>query len=298
MSSTVDDRIADKDLAALVAALDPPVVAMEELRMLPTHGRYCYRLRLADGRFIKARQLGSSWRAKNMRELCGYLDQRHVSRVLDRRGGALLIEWVEGEPLDPERLSPSQLRSIGRLHGSIHVAELARGPWRIRDSTLAYRADRLEPELRRLAGMGLVSPTEADHLLKLALDHEPENFAVGIAHGDFCPENLVLGADGRVVAIDNETIAVAALDHDLARTWYRWPLPRRAREAYFEGYVRYRSPDAYSRHFLYWAIMVLAAAALYRAETEAYSVSVPVTRLRNLIGDSRRASGSRLELTL
>ena len=294
----MDDHIPDKDLAALVASLDPAVVEVEALRVLPTHSRYCYRLRLADGRFIKARQLGSKWRANNMRELCGYLDQRHVPRVLAGRGGALLLEWVEGEPLDPECLSPSLLRSIGQLHGSIHVAALEGAPWRIRDSALNYRADRLEPELRQLADIGLVSPTEADHLLKLALDQEPEDFAVGITHGDLCPENLVLATDGHVVAIDNETIAVAALDYDLARTWYRWPLSRGAREAYFEGYAHHRSPDSYSRHFFYWAVMALAAAALYRAKTETYAASVPVSRLRDLIRDSDRASGSRPELIL
>lgn len=294
----MDDRIPDPELAALVAALEPSVVEVEAIRVLPTHGRYCYRLRLADGSFVKARQLGSRWRAENVRELCGYVDPRHVPLVLDGRDGALLIEWVDGKPLEAVRLSPSLLQMIGRLHGSIHVAELQRGPWRLRDSALAYRPDRFEPELAKLAEIGLLDRREAAQLLRLALDSAPEDFSVGITHGDLCPENLILAGDGRVVAIDNETMAVAPQDYDLARTWYRWTLPRRAREAYFDGYARYRSPDAYSRHFFYWAVLVLARAALYRAETEGYPASVPASRLRRLIRDAARASSSRPELTL
>ena len=273
----------EPDLAKLLEELESPVVDAQLITRLRSRSGSCYRVRLANDRVVKGRQLASSRRAKTVHELAGYLPDVGVPRVLARQGRALLSQWVDGEPISSVDLDENLLVASGELHGRIHAAELTEGRWRLRTTASKYTAHRVASALEELEEAELITPAEADQAIRLASQCVPESFDVGISHGDFCAENLLVDSAGQIVVVDNETLAIGPLDYDLARTWYRWPMTEHQRTAYYEGYRRWRDPAAFRRNAAYWTVMALAEAAIYRLSAVAEQTDVPVDRLRSLL---------------
>jgi hypothetical protein len=93
----------------------------------------------------------------------------------------------------------------------------------------------------------------------------------------------VIDGEGRVWIVDNEGLGFGALDFDLARSWYRWPLAPELRQAFYRGYGEHRPVDSLRAHFWYWAISVLVASAVFRLRTHDDGVAVPCRRLEDLL---------------
>jgi thiamine kinase-like enzyme len=101
----------------------------------------------------------------------------------------------------------------------------------------------------------------------------------GLTHGDFCAENLIVEKPDRIRIIDNEMLGVDALDWDVARTWYRWPMSRGQWAAYSEGYSQHRSLAEFEAHFRYWSVLVLLESAVWHVAKSTDAASIPLRRL-------------------
>jgi aminoglycoside phosphotransferase (APT) family kinase protein len=120
--------------------------------------------------------------------------------------------------------------------------------------------------------------------LGLAIAHAPSAAPVGLSHGDFCQENIVLRGSGTIAVIDNETLSIDAYDRDLVRTWYLWSMIPAQQEAYYDGYNRFRKPADFVKDFPYWAIDVLVASAAFRLRTGRRDALAPIRKLRTIAG--------------
>jgi aminoglycoside phosphotransferase (APT) family kinase protein len=225
-----------------------------------------FRLELRDGRILKGRRLTGAARAARVVTILGLMDRRYFPRVIAQSGAALLEEWRAGEPLDPLHTDPVLARQCGEILGGVHRAP----PPAVKVPSISRPADRLsrlEEQAGGLERQGALSTASRRRLITLARAHVPSDAAIGVIHGDFCAENLVCDVAGQPHVIDNEALQVGALDFDLARTWYRWPMMDRQATAFLDGYAVHRSPASYLSHFSFWILAVLVDASLFHLRT-------------------------------
>lgn len=239
----------------------------------------CYRLRFADGRVFKYRSMASADRAESVEHLISRIDSPRIPRVLDRCGTGLLIKFVDGHPARKPTLTPKLLAETAALQGKIHrtgVTDLLAEPRRVDTAKLI---ERLALHLQRLVALQAVTEREAEELTELATSEVPQASEIGITHFDYCAENLVVSEAGGFYIVDNETIHIGALDHDLARTWYRWPMSQAERAVYWESYATFRDPGSFSAFFPFWTIATLVSSAVLRLEGGTALAVVPLRKL-------------------
>jgi hypothetical protein len=273
------------DLAGLVEDVGVPLSRAVRITRLPSSvlTRAAFRLEFGDGAMLKGRRLESAADAERMAALAACVDLPALPRVLSRRGTAVLEEWVSGVPLGRYRLAPEDLTRSGALLGAIHGAVVPEASWTPTPPTPTERLARADRRLLDLARLGLLAPAVVDRLRRLVDTHVPARQAVGIIHRDFCFENLVRGSTGALHVVDNEALTLDAYDLDLARTWYRWPMSAAQRQAFEAGYARHRGLETYRAHFPFWAVVVLAEAALFRRHAKARGQGIPLRRLVALL---------------
>jgi len=253
----------------------------------------CYRLRFADGSVFKYRGMLSAHRAKTVEHLISRIGSPRIPRVLDRCGTGLLIEFVDGHPARRPVQTHELLAETAALQGKIHrtdAADLLAGtpPLEIADVI-----EKLAQRIQRLVALQAITEREAEELTELAMSEVPQASEIGVAHYDYCAENLLVSEAIGFYVIDNESIQIGTLDYDLARTWYRWPMSPTERAVYWESYGRFRDPGSFSAFFLFWAIAVMVSSALLRLEGGTDLAAVPIRKLGLL---ARRAlSGSSSE---
>ena len=283
------------DLLVLLRTFNAPLTEVAPLSGVgyPGYQPSAFRLRFADGRILKARRFGNTKRAATVEHVSQHLDHQGFPKVLARSGSALLMEWIEGQPLNLAEYGPGLLRACGALQGFMHSVPVPPdSPYRPHDTIQDWHS-RLQHGLGELAEAQVLEKHEARRAFDAAMRYAPSSYAVGFVHRDFCAENLVLRRSGQVCAIDNEALAVDPYDYDLGRTWYRWPMNPLEREAYLKGYDGYRSSRDFLVHFPYWGIAALAGAAAFRLHKHVDAASVPIMRLRALLRDlDRGSSGS------
>jgi Ser/Thr protein kinase RdoA (MazF antagonist) len=134
-----------------------------------------------------------------------------------------------------------------------------------------------------MVAAGLVDQARAGGIAALALRSMPSDCDTGFAHCDFCPQNLVVDRGGLVRAIDNDSMAYDALDYDLARWWYRWPMPEADRAAFLRGYGRHRSPAAFQRHFDFWMVLAFAESVMFHIKSGTGCEHTPAAALLALV---------------
>jgi hypothetical protein len=282
------------DLWALARRLGVPVRDARPLTTLPSPvlRHASFRLRLVDGRTFKARRVETAAQASQIVTLVSRLERRHFPRVLARRGPALLEEWQAGRPLAAAAAGTPVYRRSGRILGRVHAAP---PPALARVATATERLATAEEQVGRLATLGALSPATARRARRRLRDHEPDRVTVGVVHRDFCAENLVVTPAGELTVVDNETVTVDAVELDLARTWYRWPMTSVQWAAFLAGYGETAGRTACLRHFPFWVVAALVDAALFRLVAWTGAASVPLERLEAyLAGPDRRAwSGAR-----
>jgi UDP-2,3-diacylglucosamine hydrolase len=276
------------DVIAALGDLGSRPIEVVSITSLPSpandRGNYC--VRLENGSLVKALLLPSSSRAREIASILGLLRHRHLTRLLAHHRRGLVTEWVDGEW--PEQLPPGVVEECGGIVGSLHAIRVPRGfPFRV--SRLPETWDRaLEDNLATIVDLGLLDAVAAREALAVARRSAPVAAQTGFAHRDFCPANLVIDRDGVVRAVDNDSMAYDALDYDLARWWYRWPLPDAARSEFLRGYARHRSPSAFERHFVFWMVLALVESAMFRIRGGTASQDVPVAALKALLEDQGR----------
>src|SRR5262249_48170615 len=111
------------DLWKLVSRFNSSLVEVRPLTTLssPHSDRASFRLRFDSGQTLKGRRFESEAEAELAETISRVLDPSHFPRVLSRRHAAMLIQWVEGEPLAPVHQSPALLKEVGMLHGRLHT---------------------------------------------------------------------------------------------------------------------------------------------------------------------------------
>lgn len=242
-----------------------------------------FRVALADGRRLKARLLSSAARAARLECILCALHHSAFPAVVARHDRVLLLEWIDGEPLDEETSRPSVARAAGAIHAFLHAMPVPPALEPSPDDVLGDTAAKLESHVASLAADGIVTESESRSALAVAGRFAPERCRIGIVHRDLCARNMVERHSGEICLIDNETMALGSCEFDLARTWYRWPLPRNARDEYFRAYARTHDAAAFLRHFPFWALAVLVDSVRMRAEAPVALRSVPLDRMRALL---------------
>ena len=108
----------------------------------------------------------------------------------------------------------------------------------------------------------------------------------GVIHKDLCPENLVIDPRGIVHAVDNEWMTIGPTAFDLARTWYRWPMPEPAWRHYLSTYACLHDPEPALAHFTFWRIAVVSKSARVRVTLRTGGADVPLRRLAWLAAEA------------
>jgi thiamine kinase-like enzyme len=238
------------DLTALVEERATPVRVVEPIGRLvsPLSARAAFKLRLADGSLLKARRLESERRCATLADLAPLLEGLPFNRALAFRGAALLEQWIPGRPFADADATPQRLAEAGALLGRLHRLQLPATPRLATKVTPARLLRKVEAQLHQLCELALLSADDVSKLLVDAGLGLPETLETGLMHHDFCAENLIISAAGDLCVVDNENLRVGPLDADLARTFLRWPMNSRQRDAFSSGYRRYRSDATYRAH--------------------------------------------------
>ena len=247
-----------------------------------------FRFDVADGPPLKGHRLKTVTRAEMVHAILDRAGEG-FPRVLARAGDALLLPWVEGRLLSLETPSPAMLRRCGQILGRLHQLQTPPRPV-TRPRTVADVLAVLREDVEYLAGCGALDPAHARAAVDLATAHQPAGATTGVVHNDFCAENIVVDATGAPVSVDNASLTVGPHDADLARTWYRWPLPPREWTELMAGYREHRDPGAFREHFPFWALYVVAVSAAARVRGDMGGHAEPLDWLRRLVdrpeGDS------------
>jgi len=115
------------DLLKLVRSVDTELLEVEPLSRSYTSSldKGCFLLRFSNGKKLKGRRFLNDKHAKRVYELSKYLDHRHFPQVLSHYCKALLLNWIDGQPLSSSEYTPELLRECGELQGKIHNIKLS-----------------------------------------------------------------------------------------------------------------------------------------------------------------------------
>jgi hypothetical protein len=194
--------------------------------------RFAYRVDLEDGRTVKARHFGSEEGARRLFELGAGLGAA-FARPLAQYGPVLVEEWIEGTSLgDCEAAAWAEDAGIllGRLHTTPLGAEVPPT-----SSTQKWR-EAAESDLALISLAGKLSAGDVASLQSEIARRDPEVARVVLIHKDFCAENMLIDARGRLRIIDNEQLEIAPAAFDLGRTFHRWPMSDETWTRFLRGY--------------------------------------------------------------
>lgn len=287
-------RLAEEELGAdlwsLIGAVGVPLVTATLVTTVPSAGnaRACFRLTFTDGTVLKGRRVETEAEAERIDILGSFLDPRYFPRVLVRRGRALLTDWINGSALQSDGSAAELVRRCGGLHRRVHDVVLTSAASRLRRQPLGWEPW-LDASLRELVEQKAVDLGLAKRISLLAVRHAPPASRSGLCHGDFCAENIIVSPAGAIWVVDNDGIAVNGYAHDLARTWYRWPMVGREQHAYAEGYGPSGQGREFAAHFVHWALLILVGSCKFRVRARSDSMRIPLGCLRAVVESEGRA---------
>lgn len=283
-------QLLGEDLWRLASEHPAPLTQVEALSPLMARDgrRASFRLHFADGTVLKGRRTATPEQAARIVRLGREIGVPEIVPPARHAGCAILYGWSEGEVVDPTAARPRLLRDCGALHGRIHAIPVP--PQTIADYGPA--AGELEARTNRaaadLGNRGIIPASWVGRVAEVMASSPPAPApAVGYCHGDLCPENVVRDRRGGLVLIDDETFSVNPLDYDLARTRYRWPMTRGAWDCYLAGYSRYRPAASFRADFLFWMVVVLVEAMLFRVTSGVADIAQAYGQLSALMGNRR-----------
>ena len=269
-------------LSRLVAGVGSPLVRAEEITVLPSArtARRTYRLWFADGRCLKGRRFMSPVLAMVARRIHETAGAPFLPRMVAQDGDAMLEEWIEGEALIAGQVNPAVISECGRMLGVLHACPApSTADLDFKPLDLDGWAKKLRDNLAQLTDAGILTPSRARQLDDLATSDRPDRLSLGIVHRDLCPENLVQDAHGRLFWVDNGSLVVGAIEEDLCRVWYRWPMGLAEQQAFADGYRRYRDARGFCQPSRFWAIVVVTNSARVRAGNSLSDAVVATHRL-------------------
>jgi hypothetical protein len=210
--------------------------------------RFAFRVETAAARVIKVRLFESAAEARRIFTLRRGLGDGFapVIALIDD----LIVEtWVAGEPIESVggvRWEVEAGALLGRLHATPLPADVAeRVP-------TAQWLEAARSDLALLLEAGHLDGRDREHVLAALADWDPGSARVGLTHRDFCAENMIADAAGRLWVIDNEQLAFDPRGFDLAWTRYRWPLPPPEWAAFVGTYTA--ASGAAPEAFEFWQI--------------------------------------------
>jgi len=277
--------LGDEEAGAL-RALGVTPLEIHEVTALPSvaASRRTLRVVVAEGYSLKVRRYSRPARARVAVALRRGLSNDRLPGILLFTGRVLVEEWIEGVSLAHLPLSEGRLQQAADLLDGLHATREVGGqslPVSRRVRPLLRRAER---QLARLAAAAAVTEAERRRIARALADFAPEHALAGVTHDDFCAENLVEDRSGRLFAVDNEHMRIGFLEFDLARAWYRWPMPGETWQRFRERYgARHWPADRETAPF--WRLTaVLCSAYLRLVRLHGAGIEVPLGRLRELIG--------------
>jgi len=238
-----------------------------------------FRLDLRDGRTVKGRIFPTASWAARVERLLRMPRAQSLPRPLIRAGRVLVLEFVDGTPLD--EWLPGHNDSAERYAGvaGVLMARLHRGrSLQDRAPTPARYAARMQAVLGALTRGALLDSSVAERLKGLAV---PARARTALTHGDICPENLIRRRTGDLRPIDEERLAVRPLAYDLARAVNRWPLDAGLERAFLNGYASEGGKAAgFLKYRAFWISAALATSAEYRLKDRPATVGPILDRMR------------------
>jgi hypothetical protein len=273
----------DDDVAAALAALGARAIDAVRITALPSSrsDRATFRVTLDDGRVVKARRLTRAAKAERYVGLARALACERLSPILAVADRVCIEAWIEGDRL-AERPARERLDAAADLLGALHATHALEGrrvAGRVATASVLQRAER---QLGLLAARGALAPPVAAALARILRRAAPARARTGVTHNDFCAENLIEDAQGRLFAVDNEGLRRGFLDFDLARTWARWPMPETDWNAFLARYARWRDEPVAAAAAPFWRIAAIAKSAHLRTRRETAGPDVPLRRLEEL----------------
>jgi aminoglycoside phosphotransferase (APT) family kinase protein len=210
----------------------------------------------------------------------GSLRDLPLSPVLARHARVTIEAWIEGRPLSELPRTSVRLAAaadvLGRLHATRRVGRRDLGG---RAVTRPF-ADDLARRLEALHQEGAVTATESDVITRALGRLRPPRARTGLTHNDFCAENIVEDVAGRLQVVDNGGLRPGFLDFDLARCWYRWPMPAPAWRTFLAAYRRRRATTAGCEHERFWRLAAIVRSAHFRVVRASPDAALPLVRLR------------------
>ena len=255
----------------------------------PLRRRTLYRVRLDDGRTIKARRLESEDAAARQQAAREGLPTAFAA-VVARSGAVLIEEWVEGRSLAGEPPDDSLVRNAARLLAGLHATPRVEGRDLPCSVSTSGWSSLTEARIAEVCATGALDASAAGVLRAALRDSDPGDAETGVVHLDFCGENMVINRDGRLRVIDNERVCVDAFGFDLARTRYRWALDDHAWRTFKDAYAGAGGSREGLAHLRFWRIVSIVLSAAYRLRSSNLDPSGPLESLRRLTwtGEQRR----------
>jgi hypothetical protein len=232
-------RIPESILALISKRGKIPVESNDVTVRSSVADKRAYRLVFEDGSQAKARLLLGADHAGRWGDLREKIGERpFLSSVFLQIETAVLEEWVPGEVLPQTNPPVDLLHEAGAVLARIHktaVPECGAGD---AAPEVAKCCEWLS-ELTRISAID----AESERLLTRRIRRDaPTRMSIGVAHQDFCGENLVLHPQRGVVSIDHEWMRIGSLDFDVARSVRQWGLDETERQHFLAGYSNEGGP--------------------------------------------------------
>lgn len=274
------DEIPDPIRSLLSSRGETPIEIHDVTGRAAVANKRTYRLvfegaRQAKARLLMGRDHAACW--GNLRRKVG--QRPFLSSLLLQAGTAVLEEWVEGEVLPQTNPADRLLHEAGAVLAMIH--QTAVPEQRLADAGL--EAAKLRALLSALTQLSAITQDEADQLATRLNQKTPTRMHVGLAHHDFCGENLVFHASRGVVSIDHEWMRVGSLDFDVARAIRQWSLSHEVRGIFLRGYAAAEGPVEVN-HLDFWLLANDIFASEVRVRRGWSDAPATVSRLKSWIG--------------
>jgi aminoglycoside phosphotransferase (APT) family kinase protein len=249
--------------------------------------RATVRVTLTDGRIVKVRRFRRLANAKRYRRLVPSIRHLPLPAILFSRGRITVEEWIEGTTLADLRPTRKRLRAAADILGTLHAIDKLGHRRRIALAPTRAFVAGVKRRITSLATARALLRGEAEILREAVGRLAPATAPTGLIHHDFCAENIVENRRGRLYVIDNVGIDLGFLDFDLARTWYRWPMPDAWWRIFLAQYATWR-PAPLTAGAPFWRIAAVVRSARFRLTQRSPEVATPLRRLRLLIEELRR----------
>lgn len=248
-----------KELEARIAEVTPA----SSLRG-SDHPRAAYRVVLEDERRVKLRRMKTAERAAELSRLLVSVKSLGLPQPILVREECIVTEWLAGTPLEPAQAEPEVVRAAGVLLARIHqipASDLGKHP--VECSSEALLEETTE-RLQALVRGARISSRDAARIDARVRALAPQRMRMGLTHGDFSGENLLVDAAGELRVVDNEGLQPGVLDVDLARVHCRWPMSEHAWSGFLSAYCRESGREVEDDDLAAWKIQSEVLSAWYR----------------------------------